>query len=121
MFTLELVSTSALQGGIMTEKEEKVRKVANQITKDLAAQGKIIQGGWRAYEIIVLPENAGDIQRSESRQAFFAGAQHLWASIMVFLDAGTEPTDADLKRMDLIQKELDDFVEEMKRAMKLEH
>lgn len=102
----------------MTEKEEKVRKVANQLTKDLAAQGKIIQGGWRSYEIIVL-ENAGDIQRSESRKAFFAGAQHLWASILVFLDPGVEETPADLKRMDLIQKELDDFVEEMKRAMKL--
>ena len=99
------------------DRRKKVREIANKLTKDLANQGKIIQGGWRAYELMVLPEKAGATQRRETRLAFFGGAQHLWASIIVSLDPGTEETPMDLRRMDLIQKELDDFILEMKREM----
>lgn len=102
------------------EKRKKIQQVAKQLTIDLAAQGKIIQGGWRAFELVVLPERAPSIQREEMRKAFFAGAQHLWSSIMTFLDPGVEETPADLHRMDLIQKELDQFVKEMERAMAIE-
>ena len=99
------------------EKRKAIRELAKKITQELSDQGKIIQGGWRGYELVILPEQAGPIQREEMRKAFFAGAQHLWASIMVFLDEGSEPTEKDLRRMSLIHKELDDFIEELKRAM----
>lgn len=102
------------------EKRKKIHEVAKQLTIDLATQGKIIQGGWRAFEMLVLPESAPDIQRTEMRRAFFAGAHHLWGSIMSFLEEGAEPTPADLKRMDLINDELDAYVEELKRAMAIE-
>jgi hypothetical protein len=47
------------------------------------------------------------------RLAFMAGAQHLFASIMAFLDPGTEETDADLRRMGLIADELEAFGKEL--------
>jgi hypothetical protein len=36
--------------------------------------------------------------------AFMAGAEHVWSSVINMLDPGEEPTDADMRRMDLIQR-----------------
>jgi hypothetical protein len=55
-------------------------------------------------------EDAPKIQLQEMRQAFFAGAQHLFSSIMTILEPDAEPTDKDLERMDLIDKELRAFI-----------
>jgi len=44
------------------------------------------------------------------RNAFFAGAQHLFSSIMTILEPDAEPTEKDMQRMDLIDKELRAFI-----------
>jgi hypothetical protein len=44
-----------------------------------------------------------------SRELTDNGAHHLFTSIMTILEPGTEPTAKDLKRMDLIDKELRGF------------
>ncbi len=44
------------------------------------------------------------------RTAFFAGAQHLFGSIMGMMEADEEPTVTDLARMDNIEKELATFI-----------
>jgi hypothetical protein len=52
------------------------------------------------------------------RLAFMAGAQHLFGSIAggtSVLDEDQEPTEGDLRRMDLIDQELRGFIEEFKR------
>jgi hypothetical protein len=49
------------------------------------------------------------------RWVFFAGAQHLFGSIMGIMDPGEEPTDADLRRMDQIDVELKTFIAEFKK------
>lgn len=64
--------------------------------------------------IACIPDNASEIQLDEMRKAFFAGAQHLFASIMVVLDLGSEPTDKDMERMNRINDELSQFAEEFK-------
>jgi hypothetical protein len=51
-------------------------------------------------------------QLEQLRQTFFAGAQHLYTSIMRVLDPGDEPTDSDLSRMGLIDAELKAFIED---------
>ena len=56
-----------------------------------------------------IPKDAPAVQLREMQLAFMAGAEHLFSSIMGILDPGEEPTDADLSRMDLIHKELDDW------------
>jgi len=53
--------------------------------------------------------------RSSLRSAswhFFAGAQHLFSSIVTILDPGEEPTDAGIHKMDLIDRELQKFARE---------
>jgi hypothetical protein len=47
------------------------------------------------------------------RLAFMAGAQHLFFSIMIFLEPDEEPTDDDILHMELIHKELEAFRKEL--------
>lgn len=86
----------------------------NEITRRLADEGLLIEAGWVGLKLVSVPENASEIQISEMRNAFFAGAQHLWGSIMTVLDPGSEETEADLKRMDLIDQELKRFIADFK-------
>lgn len=94
-------------------REEKIREIANALNKELADKGKIIEGGWKAYEVLTL-EGTSDIQKSECRKAFFYGAAHLFSSIMNFLEPGLEETEMDLERMDKLHAEISKFMEEMK-------
>ncbi len=75
----------------------------------LTDQGKIIEAGWVIYLHKVVPASAGPVQINETRLAFFAGAQHLFASIMTILEPGAEPTEKDMQRMDHINNELRAF------------
>lgn len=76
---------------------------------------KAIEAGWNSYRELVLPKDAPDIQISECRQAFYAGAAILFEGLMKALDPGDEPTDADMQRMADIQAELDAFGHEIDR------
>jgi hypothetical protein len=91
-----------------------IERIATELSKRLASEGRLIEAGWAGYRLLVLPQDASQIQIDECRTAFMAGSQHLFSSIMVILDPGdSEPTDADLKKMDLIDKELRAFAREM--------
>lgn len=84
------------------------------LSKGLADQGKIIEAGWMGLRLMSVPEGASQTQIDTMRSCFFAGAQHLFASIMQILEPGEEPTDKDMERLDLIHKELNDFIEQFK-------
>lgn len=81
-----------------------------RLSRDLTDKGKLIEAGWVGLRLACDLHDAPADQLQEMRQAFFAGAQHLFSSIMTILDPGSEPTDADLKRMDLIDQELRAFI-----------
>lgn len=66
----------------------------------------------------VLPKDAPEIQVREMRKAFMSGAQHLFASILSFMDEDREPTANDLRRMEMVSVELEAFVDELKREAK---
>jgi len=76
------------------------------VAKKLADDGKLIEAGWVGLRSTIDPA-APQVQVDEMRLAFMAGAQHLFASIMGILDPGEEPTEADLRKMDMIGAELD--------------
>lgn len=78
---------------------------------------KYIEQGWNSYRKLVIPANAPEIQIKECRQAFFGGSAILMQSIMLMLDPGVEPTDADMQRMSDIQKELDEYGQSLDRAV----
>jgi len=98
----------------MDEKEAE-RQIAEALTRECIDRGQIIEGGWKALELLML-KTASDIQRSEMRKAYYFGAQHLWASIMNILEPGAEPTELDLERMTKINEELNRFIEEMRKT-----
>jgi len=91
------------------------RAFLERLTKQLADDGKLIEAGWVALRLQAISVDAPAIQLNEMRLAYMAGAQHLFASITNMLDPGTDETDADLSRMDLIHKELEAFRPELER------
>lgn len=84
------------------------------LIRDAALRGCVVELGWLTLRKASVPANAPQIQLDEMRNAFFAGAQHLFSSIMTVLDPGVEPTDADVKRMEMVKSELDEFLRQYK-------
>jgi aryl carrier-like protein len=89
------------------------RQDLEQLHRKLADEGRLIEAGWIALRIMAMAEDATAIQVAEMRLAYMAGAQHLFASMMAILAPVLEETEADLTRMDLIQKELETFRAEL--------
>lgn len=83
-----------------------------KLSRDLTDQGRLIDAGWIGFRRVVLAAEMPPAQLEEMRNVFFAGAQHLFSSLITILDPGeVEPTEADLARMDLIAAELKAFLE----------
>lgn len=98
--------------------QAEIETLAHELTKKLADQGRLIEIGWVSLRSLVVSPNASQLQLDEMRMAFMCGAQHLFASIMgSVLDPGDEPTPDDMRRMELIEKELDNFRKEMELRM----
>lgn len=83
-----------------------------KLTRNLTDSGKLIEAGWMGLRFMSIPPDAPKVQIDEMRMAFFAGAQHLFGSIMGILDPGSEPTDGDMRRMEQIDAELKSFIVE---------
>lgn len=94
------------------------RELLDQICRKLTDEGKLIEAGFMGLRLSI-PDDAPQVQIKEMRYAFFAGAQHLFASIMGILEPGAEPTDNDLRRLSLISEELDEFVRKLKQEQRL--
>lgn len=78
---------------------------------------KLIYEGWNQYAEHVLPSNCSDVQRRETRQAFYAGAAHLWESFIANLDtASSDETPADLSLAEGVQDEIDRFKRDLLRG-----
>jgi hypothetical protein len=88
---------------------EEVERVARAVSKRLADEGRLIEAGWAIFRGMVVHPDAPTEQLDEMKLAFMAGAEHLFDSIITVLDPGNEPTDADLRRMELIHRELEAF------------
>ena len=68
----------------------------------------MIETGWKSYRKLI-PADAPEVQLRETRQAFYAGAAVLFEAMLLVLEPGEEPTDADMRRMDGIAQELREF------------
>jgi hypothetical protein len=90
------------------------RAALDRASNEFTAMGKLIEAGWIGLRLAAIPLDTPPAQLDDMRIAFFSGAQHLFGSLMTILDPGEEPTDADLKRMDLIDAELRAFLEDFK-------
>lgn len=88
------------------EARNPIEQAADDASKIFVDQGKLIEAGWAGYRVYVVHPDASEEQLRQLRMAFMSGAQHLWGAFHSFLEPGDEPTDTDLKRMDLIDTEL---------------
>lgn len=98
---------------------ELTKKMVDDAGRELMNRGLIVAAGYEGYKLM-FPHamRSHPVYGEAERRAFFAGAQHLFASIMNSgLDEGTEPTEADMARMDNIARELKEFERVMERTM----
>lgn len=78
-------------------------------TRELVDRGKLIEAGFIGLKLAAIPDSAPPGQIDDMRSAFFAGALHVYASIMTMLEPGQDPTTADLGRFRQIDAELKAF------------
>jgi hypothetical protein len=88
------------------------KSLHDAILSEWADKGEILKGGFMVFRAAMLPIDATPGQIEAARYAFMAGAQHLFASIMATLDEDKEPTEKDLRVMELISKELSTWDDE---------
>ena len=72
-----------------------------------------IAANWRDYESVVLPPDAGQVQRRETRIAFYAGASAV-VSITDHIGQPEVSEDAGMAILSAIQSELRAFADELK-------
>src|SRR5690349_14435852 len=84
-----------------------MNELHDKIARGLADRGMLVQAGFAAFAGTPILEGKTEAQRHELLVVYMSGAQHVWGSIMGMLDAGDEITEADMRRMDSIRKELD--------------
>lgn len=84
------------------------------VNRELVAKGKVIELGWVGFRIAALLAETPPEQIAQMRMTFFAGAHHLFRSIMAALEAGDDATPADLAMMDAIADELDRFGDQLR-------
>lgn len=97
---------------------DKLRDTTDALTKSLVDKGLLIEAGFASYVIACFGshDKVPTAQLREMRQCFFGGAQHLFGSITgSILDDDAEPTDADMRRIELIDAELKKFISEFAR------
>ena len=94
---------------------EITRADLERLSKELTDQGLLIEAGFVGLRLAAINPDASQTQIAKMRMAFFAGAQHLFSSILGILDQGVEPTDKDMQRMDAIERELSTFVDQLRR------
>ena len=88
------------------ERRSPIELVADEVSRDLANKGKLIEGGWAAYCLLFVPKDAPPDAVAFLRTAYMAGAQHLWAGVFGVLDPEGEPTAGDMDRMSKVEAEL---------------
>lgn len=64
---------------------------------------------WESYARDVLPPGCSQVQRTETKRAFYAGAQALLMRILARLSPDAEPTEEDMFMMHGIEHELSQF------------
>ncbi len=89
--------------------------VQERLARQLIEQGSLIEAGWVSMRQLTLPQDTPKDQLEQMRETFFAGAQHVFGSMMTMLEAGDDPTSADLRRMKNIAFELEEFIKEYSR------
>lgn len=101
----------------MTEarNDKRIDDIVESATKELTDKGLLVAAGFEGLRAQAIPKDAPQVQIDEMRSAFFAGAAHLFHSVMTVMESGEEPTANDMRRMEMIEKELQGFLAEYQK------
>lgn len=91
--------------GEAKRRREQAEQAATVVTGIAADSGALVLAGWLAFQETML-KTLPRAEHEKYRWAFMAGAEHLFSSIMNVMDAGEEPTEADMRRMEAIDREI---------------
>ena len=81
-----------------------------------AKHGSTLAAQWASYDRNVLPATAGDVQRKETRRAFYAGAQALVEVLTHGISDAAELTTDDDALMASVDAELQQFIRDVKEG-----
>jgi hypothetical protein len=96
----------------MSETPNLDHKVLMELAMKMADQGLLIEAGWVGLRAATLDSTTSLQQLHELRCVFFAGAQHLFSSLITILDPRDDVTGMDLQRLERIAEELQRFITE---------
>lgn len=86
------------------------RELLDRLTQELTDRGKLIEAGWLGLRFTAIEdEDASHVQLEEMRMSFFAGAAHLFNTLVINVESGAKTKKSDIKRISLIDAELREF------------
>lgn len=99
--------------------EERYRTALARVMRQLIDEGKPIEAGWCLFRSIILglPDGTtmSETDQANRREAFFAGAEHMFSTLTRILDEAEEDGSAeDYLRIDKVRKELDEFDQQLR-------
>lgn len=71
---------------------------------------------WRDYLEKVVPEGASEVQKIETRRAWYGGAASMFGLLLGELDVDPDPTELDLEYVEGLTAELEAFGKEVDRG-----
>jgi len=89
-------------------------KKVDEVERFFATAGQHIRGGWEGFCLMVLNEDAPNIQVQEMKMAFFAGAAFLFHKITNEVSPDDEITPDDLKLMTQLEDEIQEYAQHIK-------
>ena len=90
-------------------------RMLTDVSRKMANDGKIIESGWAIFRSINKLEDIKGLkirtilnhpQLDLIRIAYMSGAEHTFSTWMGSMDPDGEPTEADMRRMDLLYSEI---------------
>lgn len=84
---------------------------------------KLLAKEWVSFAKAIQLDRCGETQQREMRRGFYAGAASFYSAMMGNVDHSTHPdtvTDRDVKIMEWLTGELDDYAKELELEMKLQ-
>lgn len=90
------------------------RAAHDAMVRALVDKGCLMAAGFEGLRLGVIPPDASQVQLDSMRMAYMLGAQHLYGTLMSVFDSGSEPTDNDVRRLELIDRELGEYAKSMK-------
>jgi len=72
---------------------------------------------WNEFSRQIIHKDAPEIQKREMRRAFYAGAQSILFRVIESFAPESEPTDEDLKIIEDLHQELQDFAKRVQQGL----